>query len=91
MGKKTERSDFKVVIYPNGFMDHKKILNTEEEYMDACKAIMKKIKMHVVGISNISIQYEMEEYCEYCGYLWEKGNDTYNGLIGCCGEDQKNR
>jgi len=55
-----------------------------------CRDIEEAIKRHVDGIQNVSVIYDDEEVCEFCGYRWEE-EETDPQFIGqpcCCREAQ---
>lgn len=38
-------------------------------------------------LGSVRIQYEYEDVCSECGYIWTEESDTFNG--GCCDADMK--
>ena len=80
MAKKTVKSNYRVAVYPvRGFGVWK---DGEEER--ACKKMQAQIIRHVDGHtgaignqSQVFIEFDSEQVCEFCELPWETGDDGY--------------
>lgn len=52
-----------------------------------CEDIAQSVKRHVDDIGSVSVEYETESVCEFCGADWTEESATFNGC--CCDEDMK--
>lgn len=90
MGKKAEKRNIRVEVYPKvckpSFASNDYI---EGEELAACQSIAENIKRHVDDIANIGIHYETVEYCEFCGTEWDADEKTGEPL--CCTKAMEER
>jgi hypothetical protein len=100
MRKEGEKFNFRVVIEPRSLGDFGSIRvsasffygNTDSErkrwgrdMQDRCDEIAKDVKRHVDQVGSVSVDFDQEYVCEYCGAEWTEGKNSYNG--GCCDKD----
>ena len=98
MPKKRIRSEFRVEVQPRSPGDFgcgslSGMTQTEKEWEQDCEAIADQIRRHVDGLSSghgrgVSVAWDSEFVCGYCGGPWTEDGETYNGY--CCDDDEKN-
>jgi len=57
----------------------------EWDYTNMCRDIKDAIKRHCDDVGSVSIEYDTEYMCEYCGAAWTEDSNECNG--GCCSKD----
>lgn len=57
-----------------------------KQYIEACEYIALQVKRHIDNVYDVSVEFDTEHVCEYCGAEWSEADKDYNG--GCCNEDQ---
>ena len=96
MPRATRKTNIRVEVEPRqngdfGFAIMRSLPETEEQMIGRCEAIAEQIRRHVDdlpsrGARGVSVIWDTEAYCEYCGSPWTEGRDSpHNG--GCCDED----
>lgn len=97
---KGDKENFRVVVEPRSMGDFGSIrmsegffyygegaqARKEKDYQERCEEIAAEIKRHVDNVRYVSVEYDQETVCEYCGSRWTEKSSTYNG--GCCDEDE---
>ena len=93
-----KHSNFRVVIEPRGLGNYgfasfsprliygdgpEAEKRMEEELRDECQGIVDDVKRHVDNVGYVSMEYDTEEMCPFCGWNWESACDE-NGAPECC-------
>ena len=86
MGKQKKLVNWRVVVEPEPPSTLYREPN-DDDWREACRDLMKKIKRHIDGVSASELQVDREFSCSFCNGIWTEDGDTYNG--GCCDEDEK--
>lgn len=87
--KKTYKENVRVIVRPyDGYGHDFKTL------LDICKDIDKQIERHIDDVGETEIDWDANDYCEFCGNPWEINNDATdeNWLLGeplCCKKAQE--
>lgn len=99
----SRKTNFRVVVEPRGLGDLGVIRTSAEFFygsgpeaqarierdMEArCDEIAADIKRHADNVGSVSVEFDQEHVCEYCGSTWTEASETYNG--GCCSKDEEN-
>jgi len=56
-----------------------------EKQKRSCNDIISQIRRHVDGTGVVSLKYDTEDVCSFCGAEWTEGDSPHNG--GCCDKD----
>ena len=83
--KKSERTNFRVEVFPHDRKWSYGPLREERELRDECQRLMAEIQRHVDGILAVNDTYDTVHTCSHCGARWTEKGDTFNG--GCCDAD----
>lgn len=100
--KKNRKQNIRVVVYPRSPGDFGSFSisgqkRSEEETLQMCEEIADDIRRHVDNIPSrsiggnsrgVSVEWDDDPVCEYCGSIWSEDSVTYNG--GCCSKDEEN-
>lgn len=95
--KTPKKSNFRVVIEPRGLGDFGAIrmsdwmfvnddAHRQRLYQERCEEIVADVKRHVDNAGYVSVECDVEYFCEHCGSAWTEASDDYNG--GCCEKDE---
>ncbi len=57
---------------------------TPRHWHDAAADLLNDIKRHCDGIESLSVEFDTEELCEFCGSAWTEVSNTHNE---CCEKD----
>jgi hypothetical protein len=93
VGKKVANVNHRIVLYPPHPGDYGSIFiggekRSERDTVLILEEMQSQILRHVDSAKrkNISIEFDREATCEFCGATWTEGDDSpHNG--GCCGKD----
>ncbi len=55
-----------------------------EDWRRVAEDLSTQIKRHCDGVTSVSIEHDVDEVCEFCGWPWTEKSDTHNE---CCAED----
>lgn len=95
--KISSRVNHRVVITPRRLGDfgmarisesfcYKYEQDRHKKYLDICESIKLEVKRHVDNVSDVSVEFDNEYVCEFCGSKWTEESKKYN--MGCCERDQ---
>ena len=96
MARKVVCSNYRVEVVPRSLGDLGWVSiygqrRTEREEREACEEIAQEIRRHVDGLPTrgsrgVSVIWDADPVCEFCGRAWTEASETYNG--GCCDADE---
>lgn len=98
--KTIKKHNFRVIIEPRrlgnfGFarMSDHLLYDSDEtiqrEYEKRCEEIVEDVKRHVDNVGHVSVEWDTEEVCSYCGRSWTESQDDLDhgfpkGSPYCC-------
>ena len=94
--KASSRENYRVVITPRRLGDfgmarisesscYKDEQDRHQKYLDICENIKLEVKRHVDNVFDVSVEFDTEYVCGFCGREWTEDSKEYNG--GCCEKD----
>lgn len=99
MSRAIIHNNYRIEVYPRNVGDggwikmSERLIEPDDAkrnaiYKQECELLIPQIKRHVDGIGSVTVVFDTEEHCSFCGGNWTEKSETYNG--GCCDEDEAN-
>ena len=87
MSKISYRDNYQVICSVDFNQYHATIERRRDSQRSYADGLVEDIRRHCDGFTDVQIESELYEVCQYCEAKWTELDDAYNG--GCCNEDQK--
>ncbi len=87
MSRLTFEHNYQVICEVDINQFHSTIERRRESQKSYAEGLAADIRRHCEGFTDIRIEAELCEVCQYCDATWTELDRGYNG--GCCDEDQK--